>query len=162
MAPELFNGTRVDEAADVYSLGCILYECLARKQPFGHLASEAKSFNVLFKVRMVDVHASVSVSLRSMQQNRIPVSMAVLVYCVFLTRFLLHFVLQIIVAVAINKERPPLPADTPPRLASLINRCWLEDPAQRPRVAELAAELRDMIQVRLRVGFCSAVSAVCC
>jgi serine/threonine protein kinase len=52
MAPELFNGTRVDEAADVYSLGCILYECLARRQPFGHLAgSDGKSFNVLFKVR---------------------------------------------------------------------------------------------------------------
>jgi serine/threonine protein kinase len=52
MAPELFNGTRVDEAADVYSLGCILYECLARKQPFSNLAGNGgKSFNMLFKVR---------------------------------------------------------------------------------------------------------------
>lgn len=31
MAPELFNGTRVDEKCDVYSLGCLLYECIARR-----------------------------------------------------------------------------------------------------------------------------------
>jgi hypothetical protein len=55
--------------------------------------------------------------------------------------------LQIIVAVAINKERPMLPSETPPRLAALISRCWLEDPAARPRVAELATELQDMMQV---------------
>jgi serine/threonine protein kinase len=51
MAPELFNGARVDEAADVYSLGCILYECVARKRPFGELlGDDARSFNMLFKV----------------------------------------------------------------------------------------------------------------
>jgi hypothetical protein len=60
--------------------------------------------------------------------------------------------LQIIVAVAINKERPLLPASTPPRLASLISRCWQEEPRQRPSTAAVAAELQDMMQVGLASG----------
>ncbi|WIA30080.1 hypothetical protein OEZ86_000175 [Tetradesmus obliquus] len=106
MAPELFNGSRVDEAADVYSLGCILYECLARRRPFGELlgGEDGRSFNMLFKI---------------------------------------------IVAVAINKERPLLPPSTPPRLAALIRRCWQEEPRQRPRAAAVAAELQQMMQEEL-------------
>ena len=38
MAPELFNGMRVNEKCDVYSLGCILYECLSRRVPFQDMA----------------------------------------------------------------------------------------------------------------------------
>jgi serine/threonine protein kinase len=54
MAPELFNGARVDEAADVYSLACILYEAWGRRPPFAELAEggEDKSYNVLYKVRI--------------------------------------------------------------------------------------------------------------
>eukprot|EP00803_Ostreobium_quekettii_P002922 evm.model.scf_229.2 EVM.evm.TU.scf_229.2 scf_229:27456-37448(-) len=37
MAPELFNGTRVDEKCDIFSVGCILYEAIARKVPFSDL-----------------------------------------------------------------------------------------------------------------------------
>lgn len=55
---------------------------------------------------------------------------------------------QIIVAVAINKERPLLPQDSPPRLASLILRCWSENPTARPRIDELLLELEDMMKVR--------------
>lgn len=34
MSPEQFNGSRIDEKADVYALGCILNECWTRRQPW--------------------------------------------------------------------------------------------------------------------------------
>jgi len=34
MAPEQFNGSHLDEKVDVYALGCILNECLTRRQPW--------------------------------------------------------------------------------------------------------------------------------
>lgn len=54
---------------------------------------------------------------------------------------------QIIVAVAINGERPVIPEDCPPRLADLIMRCWREDPKGRPGVDELIKELDELIEV---------------
>jgi serine/threonine protein kinase len=80
MAPELFNGTRTDEKCDVYSLGCILYEMVARRPPFDELCRAADGGpgggaggggggNALFRI---------------------------------------------IVAVAINGQRPKIPEDCPP------------------------------------------------
>ena len=35
-APEQIRGDRLDARADLYALGCLLYECLSGKPPFGH------------------------------------------------------------------------------------------------------------------------------
>ncbi|KAL3141527.1 hypothetical protein ABBQ32_004776 [Trebouxia sp. C0010 RCD-2024] len=88
MAPEQFNGTRVDEKVDVYSLGCIINECMTRRQPWQGVSSNGGFF-------------------------------------------------QIIVKVAIQGERPRMAADCPDGLKRLIQKCWHQDPHQRPSCAEI-------------------------
>jgi serine/threonine protein kinase len=36
LAPELVKGARATPVTDVYALGCMIYECLTGKTPFGH------------------------------------------------------------------------------------------------------------------------------
>lgn len=51
---------------------------------------------------------------------------------------------QIIFHVGVHCRRPPLPDDCPPPLASLIQRCWQDDPAARPAFTEVL----HLLQVR--------------
>lgn len=39
MAPELFSSGNVDERADVFSFGVILWECLTGRQPFAECSN---------------------------------------------------------------------------------------------------------------------------
>ncbi|GAX74588.1 hypothetical protein CEUSTIGMA_g2036.t1 [Chlamydomonas eustigma] len=50
MAPELFNGSRIDEKCDIYSLGCIMYECVSRKAPFEDLCCNAPANMGIFQI----------------------------------------------------------------------------------------------------------------
>lgn len=47
MAPEQFNGSRVDEKVDVYALGIILNECYTRRQPW---KDSQHFFQIILKV----------------------------------------------------------------------------------------------------------------
>jgi ABC-type branched-subunit amino acid transport system substrate-binding protein len=44
VAPEQIRGDELDGRADVYSLGCMLYECLAGRPPFGRTSDTAVVF----------------------------------------------------------------------------------------------------------------------
>ena len=51
----------------------------------------------------------------------------------------MHACTQIILAVAINGQRPAIPEDVPTKLRALIAACWVEDPKQRPGIGEVLA-----------------------
>lgn len=107
MAPELFNGTRVDEKCDVYSLGCILYEAATRRVPFAELARGDNPAMGLY---------------------------------------------QIILAVAINAQRPPLPEELPHRLRELISSCWRQDPRSRPSCGEVRMRINWVRVIRTLIS----------
>ncbi|GAB4820435.1 hypothetical protein N2152v2_007481 [Parachlorella kessleri] len=92
MAPEVFSAGPVDEKADVWAFGCILWECLTGRQPWGQCDN----------------------------------------------------IMQIIMAVGVEKKRLPIPANCSPALRKLISECWRQRPSLRPSFAEVLQRLRDM------------------
>eukprot|EP00873_Tetraselmis_striata_P015686 jgi/Tetstr1/435950/TSEL_024831.t1 len=52
---------------------------------------------------------------------------------------------QVVFAVRVNGERPPLPQDCPPDLARLIEKCWATEPLKRPSCHEVIKFLDYMI-----------------
>ena len=56
--------------------------------------------------------------------------------------------IQVIFALTINQERPPLPDCVPQGLRALICACWAEEPAERPpftAVHETLVQLRHQL-----------------
>uniref|UniRef100_A0A7S1HPR7 Protein kinase domain-containing protein n=1 Tax=Phaeocystis cordata TaxID=118079 RepID=A0A7S1HPR7_9EUKA len=49
---------------------------------------------------------------------------------------------QVVMLVGVEKRRPEIPEDCPKQLASLIQRCWDDDPHRRPSCAEVERRTR--------------------
>src|SRR5579884_1076289 len=69
-----------------------------------------------------------------------------------------------IMKAVLSGKRLPLPDDTPPALAALINECWLEDPSKRPdmaqvrdRLSQLSAAQNERAPVNSALCFCCDV-----
>lgn len=52
--------------------------------------------------------------------------------------------MQIVMAVGVERRRPPLPKGIPSPLASIIRECWRHNPALRPSMKEIAQRLRTL------------------
>ncbi|GLC66066.1 hypothetical protein PLESTF_000377900 [Pleodorina starrii] len=120
MAPELFNGKRVDDRADIYSLGCIMYEALTRKVPFDHL------------LRGPAVGPGPGGGEPAAGGGMVAGNPA-----------------AVIMAVAVLGKRPELPDWVPRGLAELITACWAEDPKARPAAAQVYFRLDALIAEEL-------------
>lgn len=54
---------------------------------------------------------------------------------------------QIIYAVGVLQQRPPLPPGLPPGLATLMQQCWAQAPSLRPTFVQVVETLRKMQSV---------------
>lgn len=58
---------------------------------------------------------------------------------------------QVVGAVAFQNRRLAIPANTPPMLASLMESCWADDPAQRPSFASIVESLKKLLKSPLQL-----------
>ncbi|XP_062027815.1 serine/threonine-protein kinase CTR1 isoform X2 [Rosa rugosa] len=57
---------------------------------------------------------------------------------------------QVVGAVAFQNRRLAIPANTPPMLASLMESCWADDPAQRPTFKSIVESLKKLLKSPLQ------------
>ncbi|XVE55620.1 hypothetical protein DITRI_Ditri03aG0173400 [Diplodiscus trichospermus] len=58
---------------------------------------------------------------------------------------------QVVGAVAFQNRRLAIPPNTSPKLASLMESCWADDPAQRPSFANMVEALKKLLKPPLRL-----------
>ena len=165
MAPECFTHGRVDEKADVYSFACVVYETLARRPPFAHLtggagaaaavaagpfaagataggaaAAAAAAATALARAAPLPPASLAPAPRQPPPPNKAPPAGAAAA-----PASPLQAMYRVVVAVAVNRERPPVPEHAPAALAALMRACWREDPAGRPAARELVPALDAII-----------------
>ncbi|CAM0902719.1 unnamed protein product [Alopecurus aequalis] len=59
---------------------------------------------------------------------------------------------QVVGAVAFQNRRLPIPQDTIPELAALIESCWADDPSQRPPFSSIVDTLKKLLKSMLGPG----------
>lgn len=59
---------------------------------------------------------------------------------------------SIVYSVIYAHARPDLPQDAPPSYADLIRRCWAADPADRPTMADILADVRSQLRAAIAGG----------
>lgn len=57
---------------------------------------------------------------------------------------------QVVGAVAFQNRRLSIPQNTPPVLASLMESCWADDPAQRPSFGKIVESLKKLLKSPLQ------------
>ncbi|KAA3474519.1 tyrosine-protein kinase SRK2-like isoform X2 [Gossypium australe] len=121
MAPEVIEHKPYDHKADVFSFGISFWELLTGELPYGLLTPLQAAVAVVQKV-----YKSETIS-----------------YCANNEEFIC------LIRIILQSLRPTIPKHTHPRLRELLERCWLQDPSQRPNFSEIIDILK---QIAKEVG----------
>ncbi len=133
LAPEIFFGQRYTDKADVFSMGIILWE-IAYRVIHGMLFIYISTLIYILSILLLLIILYSSCFHLLLGQYQLP-------YQEY-PNMKIDF--QIAIKVAENHLRPTTPAQCPPPLASLIQRCVVADPKLRPTTTQILDELTKM------------------
>jgi serine/threonine protein kinase len=137
VAPETFTEKKYTSKVDVYSFGMILYVMLTGQIPFPNLLP----MQVMWREQL-----PLSVCLFSLIVRCAPRVPCSSMPCPVPRA--LHCIVQVMMKVVLNKERPPLPRDssnaTVQALCQLIEVCWAHDEDARPDMETVMRALEKM------------------
>ncbi|KAI3867547.1 hypothetical protein MKX03_010066 [Papaver bracteatum] len=132
MAPEFLRGEPSNEKSDVYSFGVILWELVTMQQPWSGLGP-GQVYITSFLLGIVGRLVKLKFILHC-DSN----------FCFIISRNPVFF--QVVGAVAFQNRRLTIPQNTCPKLVSLMEACWLDDPKQRPSFKDIVDILKKLLK----------------